>query len=161
VDTGGARFAPITTKKEISMTRSKLLLGFVCLFSGYVAAAPAADEQDVAKAVDKMTQAMLHKDTKALAALTSDNVTYGHSSGKIQNKDEFIADIETGRSGFKTLQMLNQKISMDGDVALVRNHFSAQAVNSGVEVPTEIENFQIWQKQKGQWLLIGRQAFKF
>jgi ketosteroid isomerase-like protein len=143
------------------MTRSKLLLGFVCLFSGYVAAAPAADEQDVAKAVDKMTQAMLHKDTKALAALTSDNVTYGHSSGKIQNKDEFIADIETGRSGFKTLQMLNQKIIMDGDVALVRNHFSAQAVNSGVEVPTEIENFQIWQKQKGQWLLIGRQAFKF
>jgi ketosteroid isomerase-like protein len=161
VDTGGAHFAPITTKKEISMTRSKLLLGFVCLFSGYVAAAPAADEQDVAKAVDKMTQAMLHKDTKALAALTSDNVTYGHSSGKIQNKDEFIADIETGRSGFKTLQMLNQKITMDGDVALVRNHFSAQAVNSGVEVPTEIENFQIWQKQKGQWLLIGRQAFKF
>jgi len=143
------------------MTRSKLLLGFVCLFSGYVAAAPAADEQDVAKAVDKMTQAMLHKDTKALAALTSDNVTYGHSSGKIQNKDEFIADIETGRSGFKTPQMLNQKITMDGDVALVRNHFSAQAVNSGVEVPTEIENFQIWQKQKGQWLLIGRQAFKF
>ncbi|MFJ3468950.1 nuclear transport factor 2 family protein [Pseudomonas sp. NPDC090203] len=143
------------------MTRSRLLLGFVCLFSGYVAAAPSADEQDVAKAVDKMTQAMLHKDTKALAALTSDKVTYGHSSGKIQNKDEFIADIETGRSGFKTLQMLNQKITMDGDVALVRNHFSAQAVNSGVEVPTEIENFQIWQKQKGQWLLIGRQAFKF
>jgi len=143
------------------MTRSKLLLGVVCLFSGYVAAAPAADEQDVAKAVDKMTHAMLHKDTKALAALTSDKVTYGHSSGKIQNKDEFIADIETGRSGFKTLQMLNQKITLDGDVALVRNHFSAQAVNSGVEVPTEIENFQVWQKQKGQWLLIGRQAFKF
>lgn len=143
------------------MTKFKLILVFLCLFSGYVAAAPTADEQDVAKAVDKMTQAMLHKDTKTLSALTSDNVTYGHSSGKIQNKDEFIADIETGRSGFKTLQMLNQKITLNGDVALVRNHFSAQAVNSGVEVPTEIENFQIWQKQKGHWLLIGRQAFKF
>jgi hypothetical protein len=34
-------------------------------------------------------------------------------------------------------------------------------VNSGVEVPTDIENFQVWQKQKGHWLLIGRQAFKF
>jgi ketosteroid isomerase-like protein len=143
------------------MTRFKLMAGFVCLFSGYVAASPATDEQDVAKAVDKMTQAMLHKDLKTLGALTSDNVTYGHSSGKIQNKAEFIADIETGRSGFKTLQMLNQKITLDGDTALVRNHFSAQAVNSGVEVPTEIENFQVWQKQHGQWLLIGRQAFKF
>ncbi len=143
------------------MTRLKLLVGFMCLFSGYVAASTASDEQDVAKAVDKMTQAMLHKDIATLNALTSDNVTYGHSSGKIQNKQEFVADIETGRSGFKTLQMLNQKIKMNGDTALVRNHFSAQAVNSGVEVPTEIENFQIWQKQKGQWLLIGRQAFKF
>jgi ketosteroid isomerase-like protein len=143
------------------MTKFKLMLVFLCLFSGYAAAAPAADEQDVAKAVDAMTQAMLHKDIKALGALTSDNVTYGHSSGKIQNKEAFIADIETGRSGFKTLQMLNQKITLNGDVALVRNHFSAQALNSGVEVPTEIENFQIWQKQQGHWLLIGRQAFKF
>ncbi|WP_285424567.1 MULTISPECIES: nuclear transport factor 2 family protein [unclassified Pseudomonas] len=143
------------------MTQFKLVVAFLCLLSGSAMAAPAADEQDVAKAVDNMTQAMLHKDIKALNALTSDNVTYGHSSGKIQNKQEFIADIETGRSGFKTLQMLNQTIKLNGDVALVRNHFSAQAVNSGVEVPTEIENFQIWQKQKGHWLLIGRQAFRF
>jgi len=57
--------------------------------------------------------------------------------------------------------MKNQKINMNGDTALVRNHFSAEAVNSGKVVPTEIENFQVWQKQKGQWLLIGRQAFKF
>lgn len=143
------------------MTRLKLTLGFLFLFSGFVAAAPSADEQDVAKAVDKMTQAMLHKDIAGLKALTSDNVTYGHSSGKVQNKDEFIADIETGRSGFNTLEMKNQKINMNGDTALVRNHFSAEAVNSGKVVPTEIENFQVWQKQKGQWLLIGRQAFKF
>lgn len=143
------------------MTKLKVTLGFLCLFSGFVAAAPSADEQEVAKAVDKMTQAMLHKDIKTLGALTSDNVTYGHSSGKIQNKEEFIADIETGRSGFNTLEMKNQKINMNGETALVRNHFSAEAVNSGKVVPTEIENFQIWQKQKGHWLLIGRQAFKF
>ncbi|MEX6678724.1 nuclear transport factor 2 family protein [Pseudomonas sp. W2Oct36] len=143
------------------MTRLKLTLGFFCLFSGVVAAAPSADEQAVAKAVDNMTQAMLHKDIATLGALTSDNVTYGHSSGKVQNKDEFIADIETGRSGFNTLEMKNQTINMNGDTALVRNHFSAEAVNSGKVVPTEIENFQVWQKQKGQWLLIGRQAFKF
>jgi len=104
---------------------------------------------------------MLHKDIPQLQALTSNNLTYGHSSGKIQNKQEFIADIETGKSGFKTLEMQKQTITLNGDTALVRNHFSAQAVNSGVEVPTEIENFQVWQKQKGKWLLIGRQAYKF
>ena len=141
------------------MQNVKVLIGFLCLFSGYEAAAPA--DNDVAQAVDHLTQAMLHKDIKQLQALTAEQLTYGHSSGKIQNKQEFIADIETGRSGFKTLEMQKQTITLQGDTALVRNHFHAQAVNSGVEVPTDIENFQVWQKQKGHWLLIGRQAFKF
>lgn len=143
------------------MQNIKVLIVFLCLFSGYAAAAPVASDKDVAVAVDHLTQAMLHKDIPQLQALTANNLTYGHSSGKIQNKQEFIADIETGRSGFKTLEMQKQTITLNGDTALVRNHFSAQAVNSGVEVPTEIENFQVWQKQKGKWLLIGRQAYKF
>jgi hypothetical protein len=43
----------------------------------------------------------------------------------------------------------------------VRHHFSAQALKGTEVVPTEIENFQIWQKHDGKWLLVGRQAFKF
>ena len=73
--------------KETPMQKVKVLIGFLCLFSGYVAAAPAAD-RDVAQAVDHLTQAMLHKDLKQLQSLTAENLTYGHSSGKIQNKQE-------------------------------------------------------------------------
>jgi ketosteroid isomerase-like protein len=126
-----------------------------------VAAASSSGEKDVAQAVDHLTQAMLKKNIAELNALTAENLTYGHSSGKIQNKQEYIADIETGRSAFKTLEMQNQTITLSGDVALVRNHFSAQALKGTEVIPTEIENFQIWQKQKGKWLLVGRQAFKF
>ena len=143
------------------MKKAKMLIGFLCLFSGYVAATPAAGDKDVARAVDHLTQAMLHKDIAELNALTAENLTYGHSSGKIQDKKAFIADIETGKSAFKTLEMQNQTITVSGDVALVRHHFSAQALKGTEVVPTEIENFQIWQKQDGKWLLVGRQAFKF
>ncbi|MBK5374756.1 nuclear transport factor 2 family protein [Pseudomonas sp. TH08] len=143
------------------MTYSRLLIGLLFSFSGYAMAAPAPAEQDVAKAVDHLTQAMLHKDIAELDALTAPNLTYGHSSGKIQDKKEFIADIETGRSAFKTLEMQKQTITLSGDTALVRHHFSAQALKGTEVIPTEIENFQIWQKQDGKWLLVGRQAFKF
>ncbi len=143
------------------MKNYKLLLGFLCLLGGYAATAHASDEADVEKAVDKLTQAMWHKDIAELQALTAENLTYGHSSGTIQDKKAFISDIETGKSAFQELKMLNQKVTLSNDVALVRNHFSAQAINSGKVVPTEIENFQIWQKQGGKWLLIGRQAFRF
>lgn len=141
------------------MKKVKLLIGFLCLFSGYVAAAPSPGEKDVAKAVDHLTQAMLNKNIPQLEALTAANLTYGHSSGKIQDKKDFISDIETGKSAFKTLEMLNQTITVSGDVALVRHHFSGQAIKGSELVPTEIENFQIWQKQNGHWVLIGRQAF--
>jgi ketosteroid isomerase-like protein len=57
--------------------------------------------------------------------------------------------------------MQNQTLTVSGDVALVRHHFSAQALKGTEVVPTEIENFQVWQKQDGKWLLAGRQAFKF
>lgn len=143
------------------MKKAKVLIGFLCLFCGYVAASPAAADKDVATAVDHLTQAMLHKDIAELNALTAENLSYGHSSGKIQDKQQFIADIETGKSAFKTLEMQNQTITVSGDVALVRHHFSAQALKGSEVVPTEIENFQIWQKQSGKWLLVGRQAFKF
>lgn len=139
----------------------KLLIAFVCVFGGYIASAHSSDQTDVEQAVDKLTQAMWHKDIAQLQALTAENLTYGHSSGNIQDKKAFIADIETGKSAFNSLKMLNQKITLSGDTALVRNHFSAEAVNSGKVAPTEIENFQIWQKQGGKWLLIGRQAFRF
>jgi ketosteroid isomerase-like protein len=143
------------------MKKVKVLIGFLCLFSGYVAAASSSSDKDVAQAVDHLTDAMLHKNIAQLQALTADTLTYGHSSGKIQDKKAFIADIETGKSAFKTLEMQNQTITVSGDVALVRHHFSAQALKGTEVVPTEIENFQIWQKQKGKWLLVGRQAFKF
>ncbi|NUU38096.1 nuclear transport factor 2 family protein [Pseudomonas sp. C2B4] len=143
------------------MKKVKVLIGFLCLFSGYVAAAAPSSDKDVAQAVDHLTDAMLHKNIAQLQALTAENLTYGHSSGKIQGKKDFIADIETGKSAFKTLEMQNQTISVTGDVALVRHHFSGQAIKGSEVVPTEIENFQVWQKQDGKWLLVGRQAFKF
>lgn len=147
--------------KETPMKKATVLIGFLCLFSGYVAATPATADKDVAQAVDHLTLAMLHKDIPELNALTAENLTYGHSSGKIQDKQAFIADIETGKSAFKTLEMQNQTITVSGDVALVRHHFSAQALKGTEVVPTEIENLQIWQKQNGKWLLVGRQAYKF
>ncbi|WP_349294094.1 hypothetical protein [Pseudomonas sp. PMCC200344] len=61
----------------------------------------------------------------------------------------------------KALTAENLTITVSGDVALVLHHFSAQALKGTEVVPTEIENFQIWQKQKGHGLLVGRQAFKF
>jgi len=145
--------------KKLFLVAASAALFSACSVMPSGNAASAAPE--VAAAAERLRIAMIDPTAPALGALVADDLSYGHSSGKVQNKDQFIADLETHTSAFKTLEMQNQTITLQGDTALVRNHFHALAVNSGVEVPTDIDNFQVWQKQKGKWLLIGRQAYKY
>ncbi|MFH7618053.1 nuclear transport factor 2 family protein, partial [Pseudomonas syringae pv. tagetis] len=56
------------------MKKQTLQMAFMCLYTGYVAAAT-SDEADVASAVHKLTQAIWHKDIAQLEALTADNLT--------------------------------------------------------------------------------------
>ncbi|MFD2883695.1 nuclear transport factor 2 family protein [Pseudomonas lini] len=89
-----------------------------------MAAAPSPGEKDVAAAVDHLTQAMLNKNVLQLQALTAENLTYGHSSGKKSRvRKNSLPTSKTGKSAFKTLEMQNQTITVSGDVALVRHHF--------------------------------------
>lgn len=57
-------------------------------------------EKQVAAAVDKLTKAMIDGDQKELEQITSDKLTYGHSSGKIQDKAAFVEAIASGQSDF-------------------------------------------------------------
>ncbi|WP_226507268.1 nuclear transport factor 2 family protein [Pseudomonas sp. MWU16-30317] len=115
---------------------------------------------DVLAAASKLDKAMLSRDSANLRLLTADSLTYGHTSGKIQTKSEFIGELEAGKTVFKTLSSSNQKVFLDGTTAIVRSHFSAEVAKGTETMPMEIENFQVWQSSHGKWLLIGRQAFK-
>jgi len=48
--------------------------------------AESADEAAVAKAVADLTKAMLAADKAQLEALVADQLSYGHSSGKLETK---------------------------------------------------------------------------
>jgi len=54
------------------------------------AVAATKDEAAVADAIEAFRKAMLGSDRKAFAALCADALSYGHSSGKLQNKTVFI-----------------------------------------------------------------------
>ena len=52
--------------------------------------AQSGDEAAVAQAVEAFRNAMLKADRSQFEALTADQLSYGHSSGRIENKAEFI-----------------------------------------------------------------------
>lgn len=120
--------------------------------------AQAADEPAVAAAVESLRQAMMAADETKLKALTADQLSYGHSSGRVETKPEFIAPIVTKKTVFKTLTLSDQKITLAGDEAVVRHVLTSDVEADGKTTPVKLGVLQVWQKNNGQWKLLARQA---
>jgi hypothetical protein len=118
------------------------------------------DEIAVAARVETLRQAMIDADGIKLKELTSAALSYGHSSGVVQNQAVFIEKIVNGESDFVSIEFQNQTIEIVGDAAIVRHNLVAHTKDGGIDKDIKIGIMLVWQKQKSKWLLIARQAYK-
>lgn len=118
------------------------------------------EETAIANSVEAFRKALIDPTESNLKALTSKDLSYGHSSGVLQDQEVFIEKLLNKESDFVTIDFQNQTIQITGDVAVVRHNLAAHTKDSGVEKDIKIGNVLVWQKQKGKWLIVARQAFK-
>ncbi|MHA6246780.1 nuclear transport factor 2 family protein [Pontibacter sp. CAU 1760] len=126
----------------------------------FAAKAQSKEAAEVATAVEKFNQAMVSADKDQLNNITAEELSYGHSSGKVQDKAAFVDDVVNGAFDFLKINVSDQSVRIAGNTAIVRHIFSSEATNNGNRVNIRIGNLLIWQKQKGHWKLLARQAFK-
>lgn len=118
------------------------------------------EEKDVAQAVETLKRALISGDEQSLKAITAENLSYGHSSGKIEDKQTFVETLVSGRSDFVSIDLTGQTIQISGNTAIVRHDLSAQTNDSGKPGTVKLGVMLIWQKQHEQWKLLARQAYK-
>lgn len=117
--------------------------------------------QEVEQAVQALTQAMIDADGPALRKLTADALSYGHSSGKIETKSEFVETLVTGISVFEDIQLESQTVEVVNNTAIVRHIFSAKTNDKGKGPGTvKLGILLVWVKDGTQWVLLARQAVK-
>ena len=75
-----------------------------------IARAESADEAAVAKAVDDLNKAMIAADKAKLEALTADQLSYGHSGGRIETKKEFIDVVAGKKTTYKSITISEPKV---------------------------------------------------
>lgn len=141
----------------------KKITYLVIVFLGLVMSAnsQSKSQNEVAAAVEMFKKAILDADKEQLSFLAADELVYGHSSGKVENKAQFIAQlIDTQTTDYTSIDMADQTIQVSGKVAVVRHIYSAETINNGTPGHVKIGNMLIWQKQKGKWKLLARQAYK-
>lgn len=138
--------------------RRTLLLGATALAIGTAGPASSADDPSVAEVVEALTKAMLEADRQQLSNLAADHLSYGHSSGKVEDKSAFVENIATRQYAFKRIDISGQTIDVVGDNAIVRHLFTGEVEIGGKVNPVKITVLQVWKKQDGAWKLLARQA---
>jgi hypothetical protein len=141
---------------------NKILLIIFCLGFGTQSFAVTKSEaaiKPVELRVEQLRIAMIDADAEKLKELTATELNYGHSGGHVQDQAEFIEKIVNGSSDFVTIELKDQTIQLVKDIAIVRHTLVATTNNNGKPGEVEIGVMLIWQKQKGIWKLLARQAF--
>jgi hypothetical protein len=156
-------FAATSYPEEIEMRTLVLwnfILALTLLTLSPAVSAQSGDEAAVAQAVEALRKAALTKDRKQFEALLADQVSYGHSAGRVETKTQFIDDATGPRSIWKFIDQTDQTIQVAGNNAIVRHIFTGETESAGKTNAVKIGILMVWQKQDGRWTLLARQAYR-
>ncbi|HLW21359.1 MAG TPA: nuclear transport factor 2 family protein [Cyclobacteriaceae bacterium] len=131
-----------------------LLLGLQTVFG------QKADQQILENKVQELRTLLITPDQQQLEKITSEQLTYGHSNGRVENQKEFIDFMLSGVSKFVTIELQDQTVDIAGNTGIVRHTLVAETNNEGETVNIKIGVILVWQKDGQQWKLLARQAFK-
>ena len=117
-------------------------------------------EKEVEARVNELRLALIDPTVAKLGEISSMDLTYGHSSGKMENQAQFIEALVSGTSDFASASFENQTIQVKNNVAIVRHNLVADVLDGGKANSIKIGVMLVWQKEKGSWKLLARQAYK-
>ncbi|MEM9144456.1 MAG: nuclear transport factor 2 family protein [Bacteroidota bacterium] len=121
--------------------------------------------QDITKvelraAVDYLNEALVHPKRKVLVDITSKNLTYGHSSGTLESREQFVDALLNGPFRFLSINTSEEELLLYGDTAVARHIMTAKGSKGGEEVDVNIGIMLVFKKVDGRILLLARQAYK-
>lgn len=148
-----------TTRRRLALA-SGLALVVPVLVAGTAAFAQSADGAAVDKAIAELREAMLTADRAKLTALLSDQLSYGHSAGRLETKTQFLDVVAGKKTLYKSMSFSDATTSVAGNNAIVRHVMTVDTETDGKLATAKVGALQVWVKDGGAWKLLARQAFR-
>jgi ketosteroid isomerase-like protein len=145
------------------MTLTTLIssLAMAMALSTAASAAPPSDpkaEKEVMAAMETWRQALLKKDGAALTRLYHEDIRYGHSSGLVEDKKTAVNHIVTSKADYASVDLIDTKVSVHGDFALVNGRVNYRQVTDGKANDVKLHVMHVWVRTPQGWQMIGRQS---
>ena len=115
-------------------------------------------ERAIEELEDKRYEAMKRADREALEQLLADDLTYVHTSGRVETKSQFINSIESGEILYRSIDREDVQVRIYGSTAVVTG-----LANVNVELRGQVEHLRIrfidvYVRQNGHWNMVAWQS---
>ncbi|MPS74586.1 MAG: nuclear transport factor 2 family protein [Chryseobacterium sp.] len=108
--------------------------------------------------VSKLDSLMQNNNYKILE-LFSDDISFGHSNGWIQNYADFKKDFESGKVKYESVKQTELKeFKIKNKYASIRRIIAVKGFYKNDEFEMKLSVLEFWIRQKGIWKLWSRQA---
>ena len=141
----------------------KKIITFLLLVSiAFAANAQTATEKIITEKVQALNKAIfIDKDSIALNNLLAEQITYGHSGGKVETRAEMIRGAVGNKSVYANVATNSITALSSGKTMVARHVITAtETAGDGKVSPLKLGVLQVWVKEKRDWKLLARQAVK-
>ena len=114
-----------------------------------------SDAQQVLAAEDRRYAAMRAADLTTLDELCADGLSYAHSSGVRDTKDEYLGKVRSGYYVYRRIDHPVERVEIVGDTAIVVGRMTADIEVQGV--PKTIDNLAlaVWARTPDGWRFLA------
>ena len=119
------------------------------------------DSIGLKNAMQQLDKALLEKDETVLRSVLHKEVSYGHSNGWIQGKNDILNDFTSGKLAYNKIENNSSAIiTISKKYATVKTNTNAEGMVNNTAFKLTLHIMQFWIKTKKGWQLIARQSAK-
>ena len=115
-------------------------------------------ERAVLAAMEVYKQAILDRDTAALARIWTENYTFINPQGGLVTREQRLANLGSGNTNVQVIDAEREiTVRLFGDAAVVQNLSTLRGSFSGQPTDTDLRGTFVWVRRDGRWRLVTNQ----
>ena len=113
---------------------------------------------EVVRADEQFTQAAIKVNSAALESIASDDYIFISAMGRMMNRGEHIASLQSGDIKYDTLTSEDVKVRAYGDTAILTARITGRGSARGEDFSGQFFVTRVFVKRGGRWVVVSGQA---
>ena len=114
----------------------------------------------IRQAEDKWIAGVKANDRAALEKILSKDLVYTHSTGKVEDRTQYIASMTSGEQKYASVDYTDIAVRVYGTTAVVTAQARMTGSTKSVPFDNKLRVLHVWVKQGGSWVLVAHQTTK-